>query len=249
MRGKPEMYQLWLSKQSTGFCATGVNMGHWFDATVAWCLNCSCLAETADHLLRCRDAGRTKLFEDAVIALEEWMESHYTDPRLARMVSLFLQHRGNRTFALLPGLDRDLLELAYKQEATGWDDLMEGKIIKHFQVVQSRFLPRCPTMLNASNWTKQFINQLIHITHSQWIYCNISKNHSTHIQLERLDLMSLLRHINKFARVAPSDVPQEIQFFLRVRHTGSMLCWQQSKPAGTALWRIWTSPQTPPNHP
>ena len=89
-------------------------MGRWFDATVTSCPNCSSPKETAGHLLRCKDAGRTKLFEDAVISLKKWMESHYTDPRLARAVSFFLQHRDNRKFALLPGLDRDLLELAHK---------------------------------------------------------------------------------------------------------------------------------------
>ena len=138
------MYQLWLSKQSTGFCATGVNMGHWFDATVTSCPNCSRPAEAAGQLLHYKDASRTKLFEDVVIALEEWMESHYTDTRLARAVSLFLQHCRNRKFASLPGLDCDLLELAHKQDMIGWDDFLEGKITKHFQAVQSRFLTALP---------------------------------------------------------------------------------------------------------
>jgi hypothetical protein len=84
LKGKPKMYQLWLSKQSTGFCATGINMGRWFDATVTSCPNCSCPAETADHLLHCKDVGRTKLFKDAVMAPEDWMEANYTDPWLAR---------------------------------------------------------------------------------------------------------------------------------------------------------------------
>ena len=115
------------------------------------------------------------------------------------VVSLFLQHRGDRKFVSLPGLDSNLLELAHKQAAIGWDDFLEGKITKHFQAVQARFLPRCSTMLNASDWSRWFIDQLIHITHSQWIYRNISKHHPTHGQLERLDWISLLRHINKFA--------------------------------------------------
>jgi hypothetical protein len=76
LKGKPEVYQLWLSKQSTGFYAMGVNMGRWFNATVTSCPNCSCPAETADHLLRCKNVGRTKLFEDVVIAIEDWMEAN-----------------------------------------------------------------------------------------------------------------------------------------------------------------------------
>ena len=108
------------------------------------------------------------------------------------------------------------MELAHKQDAIGWDDFLEGKITEHFQAGQARFLPRCPMMLNASDWSKRFIDKLIHITHSQWIYRNISKHHATHSQLERLDRISLLRHINKFAGVAPSDVPQESRFLLEV---------------------------------
>jgi hypothetical protein len=268
LRGKPEMYQLWLSKQSTGFCATGVNMGRWFDATVTSCPNCSSPKETAGHLLRCKDVGRTKLFKDTIISLEEWMESHYTDPRLARAVSLFLQHRGNRKFASFPGLDRDLLELAHKQDAIGWDDFLEGKITKHFQVVQARHLPRCPTMLNASDWSKRFIDQLIHITQSQWIYRNISKHHATHGQLERLDRISLLRHINKFAGVAPTDVPQESRFLLEVDfvslvsgHTTQQAYWVHALQAAIKAGRhrstahrlrrrpLTTTPSAPLHHP
>jgi hypothetical protein len=120
LKGKPEMYQLWLSKQSTDFCATGINMGRWY-RTVTSCPNCSsCPAVTVDHLFRCKDVGRTKLFEDVVIALEDWMEANYTDPRLARSVSLYLCR-----FATLPHLDRDLLELPYKQDTIGLDDFLE----------------------------------------------------------------------------------------------------------------------------
>jgi hypothetical protein len=140
LKGKPEMYQLWLSKQSTDFCATGINMGRWF-RTVTSCPNCSsCPAVTVDHLFCCKDVGRTKLFEDVVIALEDWMEANYTDPWLARI----------KTYEALPSCA----------------GLVPSPFSHHAQ---------CARLDDAI-----FINQLFHITHSQWIYCNISKHHSMH---------------------------------------------------------------------
>jgi hypothetical protein len=37
---KPDMFKMWLFKQSLSFCATGKNMKRWFGSEHTSCLNC-----------------------------------------------------------------------------------------------------------------------------------------------------------------------------------------------------------------
>ena len=77
---------------------------------------------------------------------------------------------------------------------------MEGYILTHFYAIQSFHLAMSSSYLNETNWAKQFISKLLNVTHSQWIFCNISvhdkingylhKKKSEEIMLE-LELKSL----------------------------------------------------------
>ena len=42
----------------------------------------------------CRSKGRSKMFEEHVQKIEEWMEDHYTDPELQDLVVFYLRGRG-----------------------------------------------------------------------------------------------------------------------------------------------------------
>ena len=37
LKGKPDMFQTWLAKQTSTFCATGLNMVRWFNSEVSEC--------------------------------------------------------------------------------------------------------------------------------------------------------------------------------------------------------------------
>ena len=73
---KPDMYGVWLSKQSSGSCATRYNLakrsktlqGRLDDK----CPNCG-LVEKAEHLNVCPSKSRAKLLEEGVKLLEQWM--------------------------------------------------------------------------------------------------------------------------------------------------------------------------------
>ena len=55
------------------------------------CPNCNCLGEDAERLMVCRSAGRSGMFEEHVLKIEEWMEDHYTDPDLSTLVLQYLR--------------------------------------------------------------------------------------------------------------------------------------------------------------
>jgi hypothetical protein len=83
---KPDMFKIWLSKQGSGFCATGKNMQHWFGDKITHCPNCGGAHEDAAHLLHCPDTGRFSLFRQEVKSLHKWLEQDHTHPELARLL-------------------------------------------------------------------------------------------------------------------------------------------------------------------
>jgi hypothetical protein len=71
-------------------------------------------------------------------------------------------------------------------------------------------------MMTAFDWTAHFISNLLHITHGQWIYRNISRHHHIYGLLKSTKCRELLREIVKFMRVDPEDVPEESRFLLEI---------------------------------
>ena len=71
---KPKMYNIWYSKQCSGWCGTNSKLVEWGQSTDSRYPNCNRLGEDADHLMVCRSEGRTKMFKEHVRKIEEWME-------------------------------------------------------------------------------------------------------------------------------------------------------------------------------
>jgi hypothetical protein len=61
-----EGFQLWLSKQAIGVCATQKNTARIKDILDDRCPNCRRRGEDSKHLNRCTDPGRIRLFQDGV---------------------------------------------------------------------------------------------------------------------------------------------------------------------------------------
>jgi hypothetical protein len=84
LRPKPDMYQLWLSKQCIGICTTRGNLARIQDILDDRCPNCGHRRETSAHLNRCPDHGRTMLFKEGIAKLSTWMrQNDHTDPKQA----------------------------------------------------------------------------------------------------------------------------------------------------------------------
>ncbi len=84
LRTKPDMFQVWLSKQSIGICGTWKNKTRIKDLLDDKCPNSLQPQETSQHLNRCPDQGCMLLFKDSISNLVTWMLDHnWTDPELA----------------------------------------------------------------------------------------------------------------------------------------------------------------------
>jgi hypothetical protein len=102
LRTKPDMFQVWLSKQSIGICVTQKNMSRIQDLLDDKCPNCLQPQETSQHLNRCPDQGCTLLFKDSISNLVIWMHNHnQADPELAFWIEKYLLFCGERSFSSL----------------------------------------------------------------------------------------------------------------------------------------------------
>ncbi len=124
LKSKPDMFQLWLSKQCIGICAMRKNMKRIQDLLNNKCPSFNHPRETSDHLDRCPEAGQTLLFQDSMATLTGWMNNHnQTDAELAYWIEKYLIFRGTWSFTSLVnaggGGSSQILTAAASQDLIG----------------------------------------------------------------------------------------------------------------------------------
>ena len=176
MRNKPKGFSTWLAKQHSGFCGTAVQVGHYSgeEDPDTRCPNCGC-REDAGHLCVCPSAERTRLLEENTAELEVWLHKDgKTDPQLAYWLGKYIMGRGEIKFAELGQMTEDVSRLARGQDLIGYRNFMEGRVTKEFQKVQGHHLMDADGHLSGFDWVKGLITKVLQITHSQWIFRNMT---------------------------------------------------------------------------
>jgi hypothetical protein len=193
LRSKPDMYQLWLSKQCIGICATRRNLARIQDILDDRCPNCSQGPERSWHLNHCPDNGRTMLFKESVAKLGTWMrQNDRTDPELAYWIEKYLLFRGTRSFTALVAKDGfasiDIRVAAVGQDLIGWTEFLHGKVSVEIAAIQNL---HCMYTL--------------HDKHRGYLHL--------HLRVE------VLREIHELLETPPSEVPPECQYLLELDHS------------------------------
>jgi hypothetical protein len=176
LKNKPDMYKIWRSKQNLGFLGTRVQVGCYSGNACPdeQCPNCG-RQETAMHIMLCPDEDCTKLLIENVDDLTEWMaQDNKTDPEILYWIPKYILMRGDKPLSEMGYMSPQFKALARSQDLIGCRDFTEGYISTHFYEIQSFHLAMSSSYLSGKDWTKQYISKLLQITHSQWIYCNIS---------------------------------------------------------------------------
>ena len=142
--------------------------------------------ERADHLCRRPSKSRTNLFLENVSELKQWLTTNdNTEPELCYWLVKYIRRRGYLRFSELGELSEDLTTAAISQDAIGWRNMMEGRVSKHFYGIQHVHLATTQSHLNGDDWMKGLITQLLHISHSQWLFRNFTL-HDTHCGYKRM---------------------------------------------------------------
>jgi hypothetical protein len=221
LKNKTDMYKIWRSKQNSGFCGTRVQVGHFSGDSCPdkRCPNCG-RRETAMHLMLCPDKDCTKLLTETVDEQTKWMaQDDRTDPEILYWIPKFILMRGDKRFSEMGAMSHQSRALAASQDLIGWRDFTERYISTHFYVIQSFHLTMSSSYLNGEDWTKQFISKLLQITHSQWIYQNISLHDRRHGYLHAMNATEIMQEIETLSNLAPEEVAKEIRFLLEINFT------------------------------
>ena len=210
---KDTMLTLWLSKQASKFCGTRLQVSRMTPSEDDRCPNCLCPEERASHLNLCPHPDRTRQFMESVDELEKWMQNEHLYLR-ARTRSSFenLAHLVPRASCIT--MSSNMKAVARAQDIIGWVNFLEGKITGHIKSMQRIHLMQSSSRLNSDDWIKKFLAHLVRISHTQWIFRNLTLHDKQHGHLALLKREELAQELIKLQALDPSDVPPESRFLL-----------------------------------
>ena len=208
---KPDGFRTWLAKQHSNFCATQLQTNRWFGTGDSRCPSCGLEEERAEHLCQCSDPGKWQLLSDDMAELICWMSvGDNTHPDIIESVERYILGHGTST----SNIPTDILALVISQTKIGWRNFMEGRISSHFYRIQYCHLIWAQSNMTASSWTQTFISKLLHITHSQWIFCNFLLHDTAHGLLRLREQTGVLLQIEALSLSEKNDLPEHSQFLL-----------------------------------
>jgi hypothetical protein len=224
LKPKPDMFQLWLSKQCIGICATRRNMARIQDILDEKCPNCLCPRETSDHLNRCPDAGQTLLFRDSISSIVQWMHEHNrTDAKLAYWLEKYLIYRGTRLMTALitkggGGLPQ-LMTAAASQDLIGWTEFLHGKISVEIESIQHIHCTLSPCRTTGLDWMKATASHLMQALHYQCIFRIFTLHDKQWGYLCLQHCKDLLRELDKLINTPSDDIPEESRYLLELDYS------------------------------
>ena len=96
----------------------------------------------------------------------------------------------------------------------GGREFTEGKVSKDFASIQRAHCAGAPCRMNGDDWMKHFISHILQITHSQWIFRNITVHDKVRGTLRLQEGKDVLKEVGQLIETDPADVPIESQFLL-----------------------------------
>ena len=212
---KAIMYRQWLSKQCSGFCGTQQMAAHWDPTRDGRCPDCQC-PEPASHLNLCENTDRVRLQQDMANRLGSWLEKNYAHPELQYWLPRYITLRGTRAFSDFPRLSPEMQRVAASQDLIPWTSFMEGKLSKEIFRLQKHTLMASPSRLTLASWAKQLINQILQISHAQWIFRNVSLHDAREGYLRVQKREKVLEEVDRLSQVDPRFLPERSRYLLEI---------------------------------
>ena len=163
----------------------------------------------------CSNKDITCLFEEHVSQIQEWMETHYTDPALSSLAVDYLRDRSKRQFVNLDTPDH-IRRLSQAQDPIESRNFTEGKLSKSFRVIQQDHLKQQETRVTVDSWLKGFVSKLLAMTHSQWLFRCITKHYRLKGTLLLARKEDLLKEIERQLDMGVDTIANEDRWMLEV---------------------------------
>jgi len=115
------------------------------------------------------------------------------------------------------GMPKGIRQAGHRQDCIGWRHFTEGKISLAIREVQNCYLSLQPaTELTIDSWMKGLITKLVAMTHSQWIYRNITKHHHTHGTIRLGERKQIVQEIERQLEMGTTSLDTECACLLEI---------------------------------
>ena len=189
-------------------------VAHWDPTRDGNCPNCH-RPETASHLCLCPNRDCTRLLKNMTAELTTWLNNNYTHPELAYWLPKYILLRGTARLTDFPQMSVEMTTVARSQDLIPWTSFMEGICQLRF-FLQNCSLACSPSCLTTLSWSKKLISLILHITHAQWIFRNLSLHHNTIGYIWLTQQEEVLAEIDRLSHLDFEAVPEESKYLLEI---------------------------------
>ncbi len=110
------------------------------------------------------------------------------------------------------------MTVAASQDLIGWTEFLHGKISINIEAIQIQQV-HCalsPCQIMGLDWMKLVSSQLMLISHSQWIFWNLTLYNKEHGYLQLKQCRDLLHEVDSLLDTSPDKIPEGSMYLLEL---------------------------------
>jgi hypothetical protein len=215
----PKMFAIFACKQVFDISATNYFLAK-RDETITNSPLCPCCEqgpETAGHILRCSEEGLVKMLRRAGDGLMDWLLEVQTPRDLVYLIGAFVQNRGYVSMEeLCHQLPPEYLHFARAQDSIGWRRFLEGMIAAELETLLLQTGLGADSPLGIGQWMTILVKKLLEVTHSMWMFCNLSIHDPTTCILATQRKERIMDEVEYQQELGGRDLREEDQWLLEV---------------------------------
>jgi hypothetical protein len=162
--------QRWVTKMTSGFCATGITMHRRGERTTTECPRCQ-LHEDVEHVWKCKQ-DTDRIWKKSLTVLQEWLRENGTHPEMCKQIITGLTRwrsdDGRESKSHIPWIQ----EATTKQYRYGWGNFFKGFMAREWRSAQEVQLSRSRSKRSVRRWLSALIRKLWQIAWDLWEHRN-----------------------------------------------------------------------------
>ena len=156
-----------------------------------------------------------------IINLQTWLVKHCSHPELCIWIPRYLFGQGRRLFVDLVHPDgrtmsQQMRKIGNAVDKIGRRHFTEGKLPLSLKLLQHQNLLSQHTQITIDIWMKGLIDQLLTLTHTQWICRNLTKHHKTMGTKALTARDEIQKEVEKQLSMGFSDLPSTSRCLLEI---------------------------------
>jgi hypothetical protein len=133
------------------------------------CPRCNTEVEDATHVWQCQDPRATAVWVQSIANLKVWMQTQRTDPGIIKVLcAKLLAWQCGSTEPIPVATVDGLQDVVQKQDAIGWQSLLEGRPALGWSLLQDRYLQKINSRRSGLRWLIALIQKLWDIAWDMW---------------------------------------------------------------------------------